>query len=146
MNSSCWRTTKKSFLAYVGNVVRVCTVNFTLSFSLSASDISTNSVFSPNGMDVVGVAVVEFALVAAFADDDVVNDAALLLSAAAAAKSASTEPCCLVWEICNGGVAVAELVTLSPLSSPFPPFSSCKGLPFVVVSSALSYKYTIIMI
>lgn len=135
----------------MGNVVRVCTVNFTLSFSLSASEISTNSVFSPNGMDVVGVAVVEFTLVAAFAVvDDVVNDAALLLSADAA-NPPSTEPCCLVWEICSGGVAVAEpasemLVTLSPLSSPFPPFSSCRGLPFVVVSSALSYKYTIITI
>lgn len=127
MNSSCWRTTKKSFLAYVGNVVRVCTVNLTLSFSLSASDISTSNVFSANGMEAVGVVAVLFVTL----------------------LSPSTDPCCLICDdICSGGVpepasdTLATLSPLSPFSSPpsTPTPSPCSGLPFVV-SSALSYNY-----
>lgn len=109
MNSSCWRTTRRSFLEYVGIVVRVWTVNLTLSFSLNASDISTINEFSPNGLDGSGLACWPLS-----SSNESLGDA-----------------CNGFWSIwLDAPASEAVLDALSPLS----PTSSCNGLPF-----ALSY-------
>lgn len=111
MNSSCSRTTKKSFFAYSGMVVRVCTVNFTLSFSLSASDMSTTSEFSPSGLD---------------------GDALLCWPLSSSCESLGDD--CSGWSSIWPDAPPASDAVLDALS-PLSPTVSCNGLPF-----ALSYR------